>query len=127
MPNKIILITGATSGIGFQTALALATMGAQVIITGRSQGSGEAALAEIKAASGNTRVDLLTGDLSEQANVRSLAGQFKRRYDRLDVLINNAGLAAAKTALDKMTQKQELHVTEFGALCGCQIDYGRDR
>lgn len=99
MKNKIILITGATSGIGYQTALALAKMGAQVIITGRSQSSGETAVAEIKAASGNSKVDLLIGDLSAQANVRSLAGQFKARYDRLDILINNAGLAASERKL----------------------------
>ncbi|MBK8823051.1 MAG: SDR family oxidoreductase [Anaerolineales bacterium] len=99
MQNKIVLVTGATSGIGFQTALALANMGAQVIITGRSHSSGESAVAEIKAASGNSKVDLLTGDLSAQANVRSLAGQFKARYERLDVLINNAGLAASERKL----------------------------
>jgi NAD(P)-dependent dehydrogenase (short-subunit alcohol dehydrogenase family) len=96
MKNKIVLITGATSGIGFQTALALAKMGAQVIITGRSKSSGEVAVAEIKAANGNAKVDLLIGDLSAQANVRSLAEQFKGWYERLDVLINNAGLAASQ-------------------------------
>ena len=99
MKNKIILITGATSGIGFQTALTLAKMGAQVIITGRSKASGEVAVTEIKAASGNSKVDLLTGDLSAQKNVHSLAGQFKARYERLDVLINNAGLAASERKL----------------------------
>lgn len=99
MKDKIVLITGATSGIGFQTALALAKMDAQVILTGRSQSSGEAAIAEIKLASGNVNVDLLTSDLSAQANVHALAEQFKARYDRLDVLINNAGLAASKRKL----------------------------
>ena len=64
MKNKIILVTGATSGIGFQTALALANMRAQVIITGRSKASGESAVTEIKVASGNSKVDLLIGDLS---------------------------------------------------------------
>jgi NAD(P)-dependent dehydrogenase (short-subunit alcohol dehydrogenase family) len=99
MKNKIVLVTGATSGIGFQTALSLAKMGAQVIITGRSKSSGEEAVAEIKEVSGNAKVDLLVGDLSAQENVRSLAEQFKVRYDRLDVLINNAGLASSKREL----------------------------
>ncbi len=99
MKNKTVLITGATSGIGKQTALALTKLGAHVIITGRSQSSGESAVAEIKEASGNPKVDLLLGDLSAQANVHSLAEQFKARYERLDVLINNAGLAASKREL----------------------------
>jgi|CXWL01.1.fsa_nt_gi NAD(P)-dependent dehydrogenase (short-subunit alcohol dehydrogenase family) len=99
MQNKIILTTGATSGIGKQTALALAKMGAKVVVTGRSQQSGEETVAEIKEASGNPKIDLLTGDLSAQADVHSLAGQFKARYDRLDVLINSAGLASSKKEL----------------------------
>jgi NAD(P)-dependent dehydrogenase (short-subunit alcohol dehydrogenase family) len=96
LQDKIILITGATSGIGRQTALALAKMGAQVIITGRSKQSGEEAVAEIKSASGNPKVDLLIGDLLAQKNIRALADQFTARHDRLDVLINNAGLAASQ-------------------------------
>lgn len=99
MQNKIVLITGATSGIGKQTALALAKMGAQVVITGRGKQSGEQAVAEIKSASGNPNVDLLLADLSAQKNIHSLAGQFKARHERLDVLINNAGLAASKKEL----------------------------
>jgi len=99
MHNKTIVITGGTGGIGKQTALALATLGAQVIITGRSQASGEAALSELKQRSGSQRVDLLLADLSTQSGVRSLADQFKQKYDRLDVLINNAGLAAAQRRL----------------------------
>ena len=99
MKDKIILVTGATSGIGFQTALALAKMGAQVIITGRSQKTAEEAVANIKSASGNTRVDFLLANLSAQKNVHALAEQFKAQYERLDVLINNAGLAASKKEL----------------------------
>lgn len=99
MKDNIILVTGATSGIGFQTALALAKMGAQVIITGRSKQSGEEAVAEIKAASSNPKVDLLLADLSAQKNVYALAEQFKARYDRLDVLVNNAGLVESERRL----------------------------
>ena len=99
MKDKIILVTGATSGIGFQTALALAKMGAQVIVTGRSQKTAEEAVTILKSASGNSRVDFLLANLSAQKNVRALAGQFKARYERLDVLINNAGLAASKKEL----------------------------
>jgi NAD(P)-dependent dehydrogenase (short-subunit alcohol dehydrogenase family) len=96
MHNKIILITGGTGGIGKQTALTLANMGAHVVVTGRSKQSGEEAVVEIKSASGNSKVDLLLADLSLQSNVRALAEEFNRKYPRLDVLINNAGLAPSR-------------------------------
>lgn len=99
MQNKIVLITGATGGIGKQTALALAKMGAQVIVTGRNKTSGEEAVAEIRQASSNPNIHLFLADLSTQAGVRSLADEFKARYDHLDVLINNAGLAASARKL----------------------------
>lgn len=99
MQNKIVLITGATSGIGFQTALALAKMGAQIIVTGRSQKTAEEAVANIKSASGKSRVDFLLADLTKQAEIRALVETFKRKYPYLDVLINNAGLAASKREL----------------------------
>lgn len=92
MKDSIVLITGGTGGIGKQTAIALARQGANVIVTGRDQARGEAGVLDIQRASGNYEVELLLADLSTQAGVRSLAEQFKRRYPRLDVLINNAGL-----------------------------------
>lgn len=92
MKDKIVLITGGTGGIGKQTAIALARLGAQVVVTGRDRARGEAGVLEIQRASGSYDVELLIADLSTQAGVRSLADQFKRRYPRLDVLINNAGL-----------------------------------
>jgi NAD(P)-dependent dehydrogenase (short-subunit alcohol dehydrogenase family) len=93
MQNKTVLITGGTGGIGKQTALALAKLGAQVIVTGRNQASGEAAVSELKQLSSNSNIDLLLADLASQADVRALAQQFKQKYDHLDVLINNAGAA----------------------------------
>ena len=99
MKDKIILITGATSGIGFQTALSLAKMGAQVVVTGRSEKSAQEAVTKLKAESKNERVDFLLADLSAQKNVCALVEQFKARYERLDVLINNAGLASSKYEL----------------------------
>ncbi len=99
MQNKTVLITGATGGIGKQTALALAQMGASLVVTGRNRAGGEEAVAEIKQASGSASVDLLLADLSKQADVRALAEHFKGKHERLDVLINNAGLAAAERRL----------------------------
>jgi NAD(P)-dependent dehydrogenase (short-subunit alcohol dehydrogenase family) len=91
MGGKVALVTGGTSGIGKATATALAAMGADVVVVGRDPERGERAVAEIRAQTGG-RVDLALANLASQAEVRNLAEEFRRRYDRLDVLVNNAGL-----------------------------------
>jgi NAD(P)-dependent dehydrogenase (short-subunit alcohol dehydrogenase family) len=91
MGGKVALVTGGTSGIGKATAMALSAMGADVVVVGRDRERGEGAAAEIRARTGG-KVDLALADLSSQAEVRALADEFKKRYDRLDVLVNNAGL-----------------------------------
>lgn len=92
MIDKIVLVTGGTGGIGQQTALGLARLGAHVIITGRDAARGAAAVEAIRQGSGQARVDLLLVDLAEQQDVRALAEQVQQRYPRLDGLINNAGV-----------------------------------
>ena len=89
MSGKICLVTGATDGIGKVTVRALVESGATVIGVGRDPAKIKATAAEIGAAPGS--LEFLTADLSAQAQVRGLADQFKRKYDHLDVLINNAG------------------------------------
>jgi retinol dehydrogenase-12 len=96
MEGKVVLITGATSGIGKAAATALAAMGAEVVVTGRDRGRGEAALAEIRRASDSEKVSLMLADLAVQAEVRKLADSFRERHDRLDVLVNNAGLIQSR-------------------------------
>ena len=96
MGSKVVLITGGTSGIGKATATALARMGANVVVTGRNEERGRKASEEIRAESGSDRVELMLADLAVQTEVRHLAKQFKERHDRLDVLINNAGLVQSK-------------------------------
>ncbi len=91
MRGKTVLITGATNGIGKVTALEIAKMGARVVIVGRNASKTQAVANEIKAASKNDAVDILIGDLSVMADVRRVADEFKRKYQRLDVLVNNAG------------------------------------
>lgn len=91
MKGKTVLITGATDGIGKESALALAKQGATVVITGRNKAKGEGVLAELKRASGNPDIHLLIADLSVMAEVRSLAAEYRSKFGRLDVLVNNAG------------------------------------
>jgi NAD(P)-dependent dehydrogenase (short-subunit alcohol dehydrogenase family) len=89
MIGKICLVTGATDGIGKVTARVLAERGATVIGVGRDPAKIQATLAEV----GDTRgsLEFLTADLSSQAQVRALAEAFKSKYERLHVLVNNAG------------------------------------
>jgi NAD(P)-dependent dehydrogenase (short-subunit alcohol dehydrogenase family) len=96
MNGKICLVTGATNGIGKATALALAQMGATVVIVGRNPAKCAAVVSEIKHSSGNDAVEALIADLSIMAEVQHVADQFKAKYQQLHVLVNNAGGAFLK-------------------------------
>jgi NAD(P)-dependent dehydrogenase (short-subunit alcohol dehydrogenase family) len=91
MTGKTVLVTGATNGIGKIAALELARQGAHVALVARNQAKGEAVLAEIRKATGNTNLELYLADLSSMAEIRKLASEFKAKHASLDVLINNAG------------------------------------
>jgi retinol dehydrogenase-14 len=99
MSGKTCIITGANSGIGKETALGLARLGANVALVCRNAEKGRAALADIQRESPSSKLDLLIGDMSSQASVRALAAQILEKYPRVDVLINNAGTAISKRAL----------------------------
>ncbi len=96
MRGKICLVTGASSGIGQETALGLAHMGATVLMVVRDRIRGETAACEIRHKAPEGNVELLVADLSSLSEVRQLAGQVLKQYDRLDVLLNNAGVAHAE-------------------------------
>jgi NAD(P)-dependent dehydrogenase (short-subunit alcohol dehydrogenase family) len=100
MEGRVCLVTGSTSGIGKEIAAGLAGMGATVVLAGRSREKCEAAVQEI-AARGvpASQLSYFVADLSSQESVRQLAKEFIDNYDRLHVLVNNAGVFVQKREL----------------------------
>jgi len=92
LDGKTCMVTGANSGMGKETALALAQMRASVVMVCRNKAKGEAARREISKKTGNESIDLLLCDLSSLGQVRALAAEASSRYGKLHVLVNNAGL-----------------------------------
>jgi NAD(P)-dependent dehydrogenase (short-subunit alcohol dehydrogenase family) len=99
MEGKICMITGANSGIGKATAIGLAEMNATVVMVCRNKERGEPALKEIIEKTGNNKVDLMFCDLSSLDSIRKLAAEFRKKYQKLHVLINNAGVMLSKRVL----------------------------
>ncbi len=99
--GKTCLVTGASSGLGKETALGLARAGAMVLLVARDRERGEAAAAEIRQRAPAGEVELFLADLASQSQVRELAAQVLERHQRLDVLINNA---AAVNSVRRVTQ-----------------------
>lgn len=91
MESKIILVTGSSDGIGKETAKTLAKQGHTIIIHGRSKQKLQAVYEEIKSETGNNNIDMFIADFLSLADVKRCAEAIKRKYDHLDVLINNAG------------------------------------
>ena len=89
--GKTCLITGATSGIGKQTAIALANLGARVIITSRDTEKGMITRNDIMRITGNPEVEMMECDLASFSSIHSFADKFKAKYNQLHILINNAG------------------------------------
>ncbi len=99
MQGKTVVVTGGNSGIGFETAAALAAMGARVVVTARNADKGRAAVAAItQRLGGDARVQLVVFDLADLASVRRGASELLEQAPRLDVLVNNAGLVLSERA-----------------------------
>jgi NAD(P)-dependent dehydrogenase (short-subunit alcohol dehydrogenase family) len=91
MKDKIILITGGSAGIGLATAEALAEKGAEIILAARNEEKLKQAAQQIESKSGVKKVKYYVADFSSQKSIRSLAENVKKDYQKIDVLINNAG------------------------------------
>src|ERR1039458_7418486 len=91
MQGKVVVITGGNSGVGKETAVGVAAQRATTVLACRNQQKAEAAAAEIKERTGNDDVQLVALDLADLESVRAAAADILSRWDRLDVLINNAG------------------------------------
>lgn len=88
--NKVVLITGATSGIGKVSALAFAKAGAKIVVSGRREAEGQAVVAEIKAAGGEAT--FVKADVAVETDVAALVAKAVATYGRIDVAFNNAGI-----------------------------------
>jgi NAD(P)-dependent dehydrogenase (short-subunit alcohol dehydrogenase family) len=99
--GKTALVTGSTDGVGRLVAKRLGEMGAHVLIHGRNRDRGERLVAEIEAGGG--RAELLLADLAALSEVRALAEAVRRRTDRLDILINNAGIGTGRPGAPRET------------------------
>ena len=99
MTGKTVVVTGGNSGIGLETAAALAAMGARVLVTARNADRGRAAVAEIADRTDGAQIQLVVFDLADLSSVRRGAAEILEQAPRLDVLVNNAGLVLSERAV----------------------------
>ena len=96
MNNKLCVITGANSGIGFETTKALAQKGAYIVMVCRNEDKAEAARQQIIDETSNPGIDIVLCDFAIQSEIRDAAENIKSNYDKVDVLINNHGFLASE-------------------------------
>ena len=125
LTGKVIIVTGANSGIGFEAAKEFARKGAQTILACRNLDKAQAALAEIQAEIPSAQVELMQLDLASQASVRQFAGEFKASHDQLDVLVNNAGIMMVPYGTTEDDFERQLGTNHLGhfAVTGLLIDW----
>lgn len=122
LTDKVIIVTGGNSGLGYESVKAFSEKGAEVILTSRDVNKGENAKKEIGKTKGNIVVMQL--DLMDFASIKSFAQTFKRNYNRLDVLLNNAGIMTTPYFLTKDGLEAQNGTNHFGhfLLTGLLLD-----
>jgi NAD(P)-dependent dehydrogenase (short-subunit alcohol dehydrogenase family) len=122
--GKIVLITGANSGLGFQATREIADKRATVVMGCRDTAKGGDAVKKIKETNPNAKLVLMQLDLAGLKSIRSFAGEFKKRYKRLDILINNAGVMVPPYGTTEDGFELQIGTNHFGhfALTGLLLD-----
>ena len=111
--TQVVLVTGATDGLGRAVSVELARSGATVLVHGRTRDGAEEAVAEIRAASGSELLRACVGDLASLAQVRSLAESVVATEPRLDVLVNNAGIGTVEPGGGARVESADGHELRF--------------
>jgi NAD(P)-dependent dehydrogenase (short-subunit alcohol dehydrogenase family) len=115
LSDKVIIITGCTAGLGIETARALHATGAKLFLTVRNKEKGEAVIQDIlKTSQGKGSIELLHMDLSNLSSVKSAAADFLTRSDKLNVLINNAGLSLCEETMTGDGFEMTMGTNHFG-------------
>lgn len=124
LTGKQAIVTGSNSGIGFEAARALAAHGAAVVLACRSEAKAEQASAQILAEHPGAALSVMALDLADLDQVRSFAGRFGERFERLDLLINNAGVMMPPASTTKQGFELQFGVNHLGhfALTGLLLD-----
>lgn len=112
--GKVVIVTGSSSGIGYEAARVLANKKAKVIIAVRNSSKGEAAKAKIEAQNKNADVEVMIVDLSDLESVKQFAEAFKAKYEKLDILINNAGVMIPPYSKTKDGFELQMGTNHFG-------------
>lgn len=124
LTGKVMIVTGANSGIGYDSALEFARKGAQVILASRNLQKAQAALDAIQKEIPNAKVEIIQLDLASQKSIHAFAEAFKAKYDRLDVLLNNAGIMMVPYGTTEDGFERQFGTNHLGhfALTGLLLD-----
>jgi NAD(P)-dependent dehydrogenase (short-subunit alcohol dehydrogenase family) len=124
LTGKVVIVTGANSGIGREAARELARKGAEVVMACRDQKKAQAALQEIKEEILQARLVFIPLDLADLASIRRFAEEYRKRYKRLDILLNNAGIMLVPYGLTSDGFERQFGTNHLGhfALTGLLID-----
>jgi NAD(P)-dependent dehydrogenase (short-subunit alcohol dehydrogenase family) len=113
LPDATILITGATDGLGKAVAVELARAGATVLVHGRDDARGQTTLREIRAETGNDQTRWYRADLASLDEVRALAERVRTEHERLDVLVNNAGIGTVEAGEARRLESRDGYELRF--------------